>query len=127
MLADLIYEAKGRITYTKVIELAPITFEGSYIAEGKLRGDASIKEYCTFTSIQKGSDIVYGEGKHVIMTDNGTITWTGRGFGKRVSNRQIWRGSGIFSSDIKSFNDIVGVVEAEIVDDKLEIKVWEWR
>lgn len=127
MLGELIYEARGKITYTKLIELDPIIFEGSYIAHGRLRNDTGIKEHCTFTSIQKSNDIVYGEGKHLLIVNNDTIRWIGRGFGKRVDNKQVWRGAGIFESTIESFNDIVGVVEAEIVDEQLQIKVWEWR
>ena len=126
MLGDLIYEAKGKIIYTKVISTKPITFEGSYVADGKLRGNISIKEHCTFISEWRSNNIVYGEGKHVIITPDGTVTWVGRGFGKKVDDKQIWRGSGIFSSSIESFNDMIGVVEAEIDGDMLEIKVWEW-
>ncbi|GIU71023.1 MAG: hypothetical protein KatS3mg003_0502 [Candidatus Nitrosocaldaceae archaeon] len=128
MLGDIIYEARGYIKYVRVIELDPLTLEGSYIAEGKLRNGINIKEYCTYTSVKKDKDTVYGEGKHAIITDdNNILTWIGRGFGRKIDNKQIWRGSGIFTSNIEEFNDIVGIVEAEILDDRLEIKVWEWR
>ncbi len=129
MLADLIYTAKGKITYTRVIELEPIRLEGSYTASGKLRNGMEVNEYCTYQSMIKYDNINYGEGKHLLITsNNGIIRWVGRGFGRYINNKHVWRGSGIFESrDLAEFNAIVGVVEAEIVDGNIEISVWEWR
>lgn len=128
MLGELIYEARGEVTNIRVIKLKPVKFEGTYIAEGTMN-DIKIKEYCTFISTRKSKSKVYGEGKHTIITENNdTVVWIGRGFGKNVGNKQIWRGSGIFTSeDIERYNNIIGIVEAEIIDNKLEIKVWEWE
>jgi len=127
MLGDLIYEAEGVIEYIRVIELEPLKLEGSYIANGRLRNDNIIKEYCTFTSTYKDNYISYGEGKHLIISNNDNIRWYGRGFGRYINNKQIWRGSGIFNSTIEEFNNIVGVVEAEINGKDIKIKVLEWK
>ena len=128
MIGDIIYEAEGKIISKRIVSLDPITYEGNYVADGMLRNGMAIKEHCTYISIRKSKDKVYGEGKHVLITsDNHAITWIGRGFGLTLKDKQIWRGSGIFSSELKEFDDIIGMVEAEIINDKIRIKVWEWK
>ncbi len=127
MLGELIYEAEGAVEYIKVVELEPLKLEGSYTANGRLRNDNIIKEYCTFISIQRDNHTLYGEGRHLIISNNDNIRWYGRGFGKYINKRQIWRGSGIFNSTLEEFNNIIGVVEAEIIDKKIAIKAWEWK
>ena len=38
MLGDLFYEAKGRITSKRVLDLERLKIESSYFVEGKMRG-----------------------------------------------------------------------------------------
>ena len=48
MLGDLFYQAKGRITSKRVIDLEGPKIESSYFLEGKMRGKIEVVEIGTF-------------------------------------------------------------------------------
>ena len=50
MLGDLFYEATGRITSKRVLDLEGLEIESSYFVEGKMR-EIEVVEIGTFTSI----------------------------------------------------------------------------
>ena len=49
MLGDLFYEATGRITSKRVLDLERLEIESSYFVEGKMR-EIEVVEIGTFTS-----------------------------------------------------------------------------
>ena len=49
MLGDLFYEARGRITSKRVLDLEGPKTESSYSLEGKMRGKIEVVEIGTFT------------------------------------------------------------------------------
>ena len=58
MLGDLFYEAKGRITSKRVLNLERVEIESSYFVEGKMKG-IEVVEIGTFTSISTGTSGVF--------------------------------------------------------------------
>ena len=50
MLGDLFYEATGRITSKRVLDLERLEIESSYFVEGKMR-EIEVFEIGTFTSL----------------------------------------------------------------------------
>jgi hypothetical protein len=51
MLGDLFYEAKGRITSKRILDLEGSKIESSYFLDGQMRGEIEVVEIGTFTSI----------------------------------------------------------------------------
>ena len=63
MLGDLFYEAKGRITSKRVLNLEEPKIESSYFLEGKMRGEIEVIEIGTFTSIPTSDGAYFIEGR----------------------------------------------------------------
>ena len=73
MLGDLFYEAKGRITSKRVLDLEGPKIESSYFLEGKMRRKIEVVEIGTFIKYSiyrdgfffvEGKDIVTVKGSH---------------------------------------------------------------
>jgi hypothetical protein len=66
MLGDLFYEAKGRITSKRVLELEPVEIESSYYVEGRMKG-IEVFEIGTFSSTETSvKGVFFVEGKDVV-------------------------------------------------------------
>ena len=59
MLGDLFYEAKGRVTSKRVLDLEGPKIESSYSLEEKMIGEIEVIEIGTFTSISTGTSGVF--------------------------------------------------------------------
>lgn len=78
MLGDQIYEARGKITGIRVIEIEGpngVKAETSYTMQGKLKG-IEITETGTFTAVMRSENKQYGEDKTVVMAQDGSSTAT---------------------------------------------------
>lgn len=133
MLGDLIYEGKGRIIGTRVLNAEENKIEYTLIEEGKFKNiDVTITS--TFWTIPTGKDIVYGEAEALITTKNGeeTASYKGCGIGRSMEKGgTIFRATNFYktsSNEKLSFlNNIVGAVEAEAHENHHSGKVWEWK
>ena len=75
MLGDLFYEAIGKITSKRVLDLDGPKIESSYFLEGIIRVEIEVIEIGTFTSIPITDGIFSVEGKDIV---------TVRGNGKEI-------------------------------------------
>ena len=66
MLGDLFYEAKGRITSKRVIDLEGPKIESSYFLEGKMRGKIDVFEIGTFIKTHISDGVFFVEGKDIV-------------------------------------------------------------
>lgn len=133
MLGDLFYEAKGRITSKRVIDLNGPKIEGSYFVEGKMR-EIEVEEIGTFTTIPTSENVFYVEGKDIVTIKRSGIIATVevRGISKHRNLSKVIVGSNFYRSsktDKLSFlNNLVGIHEAFIDNnDNISYKVWEWK
>ena len=65
MLGDLFYEAKGRITSKRVLDLEGPKMESSYILEGKMR-EIEVVEIGTFIKTPISDGYFFVEGKDIV-------------------------------------------------------------
>ena len=67
MLGDLFYEAKGRITSKRVLDLEGPKIESSYYVEGKMKGKIEVIEMGTFIkTIHISNGVFFVEGKDIV-------------------------------------------------------------
>lgn len=66
MLGDQIYEGKGKITGTRVLDVDGPKIENSYMVQSKLKG-IEVTETGTFTATMRSDGVQYGEDKALIM------------------------------------------------------------
>ncbi|HET9807619.1 MAG TPA: hypothetical protein VFP49_11970 [Nitrososphaeraceae archaeon] len=137
MLGDLFYEAKGRITSKRVLDLEGPKTESSYFLEGKMRGKIEVVEIGTFikTPISngfffvEGKDIVTVKGSHDEMATvkvQGISKSNGGSSSKVVSGSNFYRSSN--NGKLSFLNNLVGVHEASVdKDSNILYKVWEWK
>ena len=132
MLGDLIYEAKGKVAGHRVIELDPPKVEYSYNAQSRLKG-IDITETGTYTTTMRPDGTVFGEDKAVLMSrdGSGTVT-TAQGIARFTGPETIsFRGFGIIghagTGSLASVNSTVIALEAEIEEENLTVKGWEWK
>ncbi len=128
MLGELLYEGKGRLAGSRILNVDEYKIEHSMIEEGKFK-DIEITMLGTFWTIPSGKNITYVEGQGIITTKDGEDTATFRGYGIGTSKGQIsvsFRGSVIYKSSSTSgqlsfLNNKIGVFESEV--DELGSKV----
>ena len=134
MLGDLFYEAKGRITSKRVLDLEGPKIESSYFLEGKMR-EIEVLEIGTFTSVPFSDGAYFVEGKDIVNVkgrDNEIATVKTQGISKHRDSSKVVSGSNFYRSPktgILSFlNNLVGVHEASVDNDgNIIYKVWEWK
>ena len=134
MLGNLFYEAKGRITSKRVLDLEGPKIESSYFLEGKMR-EIEVLEIGTFTSIPLSEGLFFIEGKDVVTvkgSDDEMATVKAQGISKLKDSSKVVTGSNFYRSSktgILSFlNNLVGVHEASVDNDgNIIYKVWEWK
>jgi len=135
MLGDLFYEAKGRITSKRILDLDGPKTESSYFLEGKMR-EIEVEEIGTFTSTPISHELFYVEGKDIV-TVKGSVdemaTVEARSISKLIrDSSKIVTGSNFYQSSntgkLSFLNNLVGVHEASVdKDGHIIYKVWEWK
>lgn len=134
MLGDLFYEAEGRITSKRVLDLEGPKTESSYFLEGKMR-EIQVLEIGTFTSVPISDGVFFIEGKDIVTvkeSDDEIATVKTEGISKLKGSSKVVSGSNFYRSSktgkLSFLNNLVGVHEAA-VDNNGDIlyKVWEWK
>lgn len=133
MLGDLFYEAKGRITSKRVLELEGPKIESSYFLEGKMR-EIEVVEIGTFTTIPTSEGAYFVEGKDIVTVKGGNemATVKAQGISKQKDSSKVVYGSNFYRSSntgkLSFLNNLVGVHEASVDNDgNIIYKVWEWK
>jgi hypothetical protein len=135
MLGDLFYEAKGRVTSKRVLDLERVEIESSYFVEGKMKG-IEVVEIGTFTTISTGtSGVFFVQGKDIVTVkgnDDEMATVKAQGISKLRDSSKVICGSNFYSASTKGqlsfLNNLVGVHEALVDNDgNIIYKVWEWK
>ena len=134
MLGDLFYQAKGRITAKRVLDLEGPKIESSYFLEGKMRGEIEVVEIGTFTTIPTSDDTFFVDGNDIVTVKGGNeiATVKAQGISKHKDSSKIISGSNFYRSSktgkLSFLNNLVGVHEATVdIDGNILYKVWEWR
>ena len=134
MLGDLFYEAKGRITSKRVLDLEGPQIESSYFLEGKMR-EIEVLEIGTFTSVPISDGVFFIEGKDIVTvkgSDGEMATVKAQGISKLKGSSKVVSGSNFYRSSktgkLSFLNNLVGVHEAAVDNDgNILYKVWEWK
>lgn len=137
MLGELLYEGKGRLAGSRILNVDEYKVEHSMIEEEKIK-DIEITMLGTFWTIPSGKNVTYGEGQGIITTKDGEDTAPFRGYGIGTSKGQIsvsFRGSVFYKSSSSStngklsfLNNKIGVFESEVDESGTSNeKHWEWK
>ena len=134
MLGDLFYEAKGRITSKRVLDLEGPKIESSYFLEGKMR-EIEVVEIGTFTSVPISDAVFFIEGKDIVTvkgSDDEMATVKAQGISKLKGSSKVVSGSNFYRSSktgkLSFLNNLVGIHEASVDNDgNILYKVWEWK
>lgn len=133
MLGDLFYEAKGKITSKRVVDITGPKIESSYFVEGNMR-KIEVEEIGTFTTIPMSENVFYVEGKDIVTIkgSNEIATVIAQGISKHTGSSKSIVGSNFYRSSITGklafLNNLVGVHEASVDNnDNILYKVWEWK
>ena len=137
MLGELLFEIKGRLTGSRILNAEEYKIEHSLTQEGNLK-DIEIAILGAFWTIPTGKNVIYGEGQGIITTrEGGEDTATFRGYGIGHSKGQVsasFRGSVFYKSPISTngklsfLNNKIGVFETEVDESGISTeKVWEWK
>lgn len=134
MLGDLFYEAKGKITSKRVLDLEGPKIESSYFLEGKMR-EIEVAEIGTFTSIPISDGLFFIEGKDIVTvkgSDDEMATVKAQGISKLKDSSKVVSGSNFYRSSktgkLSFLNNLIGVHEATVDNDgNILYKVWEWK
>ena len=134
MLGDLFYEAKGRITSKRVLDLEGPKIESSYFLEGKMR-EIEVLEIGTFTSVPISDGVFFIEGKDIVTVkenDDEMATVIAEGISKLKGSSKVVSGSNFYRSSktgkLSFLDNLVGVHEATVDNDgNILYKVWEWK
>jgi hypothetical protein len=136
MLGDLIYEAKGKVTCYRVLDVEGPKIEVSITQNGTLKGRIEAADTVTYWSIPRLGGAYYAEGKGVFMAKddpNDTAAWTGQGIAHYSGQKRRDVGS-VFcrtlttTSKLAFLNNMVGVFEYQTDEmGNSEGKIWEWK
>ena len=134
MLGNLFYEAKGRITSKRVLDLEGPKIESSYFLEGKMR-EIEVLEIGTFTSVPISDGVFFIEGKDIVTvkeSDDEMVTVKAEGISKLKGSSKVVSGSNFYRSSktgkLSFLDNLVGVHEATVDNDgNILYKVWEWK
>ena len=134
MLGNLFYEAKGRITSKRVLDLEGPKIESSYFLEGKMR-EIEVVEIGTFTSVPISDGVFFIEGKDIVTvkeSDDEMATVKAEGISKLKGSSKVVSGSNFYRSSktgkLSFLNNLVGVHEAAVDNvGNILYKVWEWK
>jgi len=132
MLGNLIYEGRGKITVTRVVDVEENKVEHSAAGNGRLK-DTDTAEIDTFWAIPVGKNVVYGEGQGILYPKiGGIVTFKGYGIGTaNEGGKTSFRGTNFYktsSPELSFINNMIGVFEFEVDESgNTQVKVWEWK
>ena len=137
MLGELLYEGKGRLAGSRILNVDEYKIEHSMVEEGKIK-DIEITMLGTFWTVPAGKNITYVEGQGIITTKDSQDTATFRGYGIGTSKGPVsvsFRGSVFYKSSSLStngklafLNNKIGVFESEVDESGTSNeKHWEWK
>ena len=135
MLGDLLYEGKGRLAGSRVLNADEYKIEHTMIEEEKFK-DVEITLLGTFWTIHAGKNVTQVEGQGIITTKDGEDNATFRGYGIGNSKGQVsvsFRGSVIYKSSstngkLSFLNNKIGVFESEVEESGTSTEQhWEWK
>ena len=137
MLGELLYEGKGRLAGSRILNVDEYKVEHSMIEEGKIK-DIENTMLETFWTIPSGKNVTYVEGHGIITTKDGEDTATFRGYGIGTSKGQIsvsFLGSVFYKSSssltngkLSFLNNKIGVFKSEVDESGTSNeKHWEWK
>jgi len=130
MLGEKIGEQKGRVTGRRVLEGARV--ETSFAGRGMLLGIPT-QEMGTYISAMRDDGTLIGEGRGIMMGENGEMaTWTGGGVGRFNGDGSMsFRGAIYYYSKTPTFkrlNAFAAVFEHEAdTAGNANTTVWEWK
>jgi hypothetical protein len=133
MLGEQIGEGKGKILSQRVIDVRDgiPKMEVYFTSSGKFKGIEATEVATT----PRSDGTIYGEGCGVVLTKDGkeTVTWTGQGIGRFVSQGRIRFAGSLFfrtssSGQLGFLNNSVGVFEYESDEQgNSSSRIWEWK
>jgi len=133
MLGEQIAELKGKITSKRVLDAEGPIIETSVEVTGNFKG-IEVTETLTFIGTPRGTGVLHGVGKGIIMTRDGEMaTYTGEGVGRIVPGGNVnWRGSVFYrsssSGNLAFLNNLIGLFEVQIDSEgNFSEKAWEWK
>jgi hypothetical protein len=139
MLGELLYEGKGRLAGSRILNVDEYKIEHSMMEEGRIK-DIEITMLGTFWTVPAGKNITYVEGQGIITTKDGQDTATFRGYGIGISKGPVsvsFRGSVFYKSssslstnggNLAFLNNKIGVFESEVDESGTSNeKHWEWK
>ncbi|HEX6294334.1 MAG TPA: hypothetical protein VFZ46_04215 [Nitrososphaeraceae archaeon] len=137
MLGELLFEIKGRITGSRILNADEYKVEHSITQEGKLKDIEIIILGVFWTIPTVDKNVTYGEGQGIITTKDDEDTATFKGYGIGHSKGQvsaIFCGSVFYKSQISTngkfsfLNNKIGVFETEVDESGISTeKVWECK
>jgi hypothetical protein len=98
----LLYEAKRGNLATRVLNvIGESQLEYSIVENGTITGTGNVTNTQTWINTLRTPKVIYGEGKGVMITDDGQrATWTGYNIGQLQNNGSIiYKGITIFNSN----------------------------
>jgi len=130
---DLIYEGKGEITGTRVLNAEEGKVENTAISIGIFNG-INATEMETFWAIPVGNNVYQGGGQAIITTTAGGETASFQGYGMGYlddSGTMKIRGVNFYktsSQELSFLDNMVGLFEYEVdQSENTHKKVWEWK
>ena len=135
MLGELLGEAAGKITGTRVLpsEGQQIKVEVSFQGSGTLLGEA-ITSIGTYWHTIRPEGVVYGEGHVLMMTQDGAIAdWTGFGVGRPTgpapaAHYGVYGAFLAGSGRLAYLASVANASEYEVEQDgSYHWKLWEWK
>jgi hypothetical protein len=132
MLGEKIFEEKGKVTSTRVIETSPHPkVETSFEAQGTILG-IEHRTIGTYWATMQPSGNLYGEGNGVAMTKEGVLTWKGSGIGKVKERGGVsYRGAIYFQTTVERLlrlNGTAVIFEYEVDEENNTSAVaYEWK
>ena len=92
MLCEQIGEGKGKILSQRVIDIRDgiPKIEVSFTSSGRFK-DIEATKVASYSTTPRSDGMIYGEGCGVVLSKDGkeTVTWTGQGIGRFVSQGRI--------------------------------------
>jgi hypothetical protein len=130
----LLYEAIGNVVDTRVLNvIREPQLEYSIVENGTITGIGNVTNIQTWIDTLRTPKVTYGEGKGVMITDNGQrATWTGYDIGQLQNNGSIiYKGITIFNDnateDMAFLNNLVGLHTTMVQDNNQATKIWKWQ
>ena len=131
----LLYEAKkGNLVGTRVLNvIGEPQLEYSIVENGTITDIGNVTNIQTWIDTLRTPKVIYGEGKGVMITDDGQrATWIGYDIGQLQNNGSIiYKGITIFNNnatgDMAFLNNLVGLHITTVQDNNQATKIWKWQ